>query len=293
LVDPSGDDAKAYVQQLHDFAPSNPATQRAIREINAAYLRKAREAFNTKNNADVDRWITEARAGGVSASEIAAFQRDLASVRQKTAQAEAEKLVQSVRDRTRDGRLTEPAQDSAVYYLTQLQTTDPTNPTIGQLSHDLAGKLLERAKAAALAGKTALVDPDLTQAKRLGADPKDVLAVQQTQPAAKPAASGQSRSAAAGLSPAQLAASLKRTRYVQPEFPVKALNQRIGGSVTVEYIVDTNGDPRDVRVIEAPGVFDHAAITAVKRWHYDPVVTNGVPVEVPVRTAIHFQLPSQ
>jgi periplasmic protein TonB len=57
--------------------------------------------------------------------------------------------------------------------------------------------------------------------------------------------------------------------------------------------VDTNGDPRDVRVVEAtpPGVFDHAAITAVKRWHYDPVVVNGAPVEIPIRTSIRFELP--
>ena len=39
--------------------------------------------------------------------------------------------------------------------------------------------------------------------------------------------------------------------------------------------------------------FDHAAINAVKHWHYEPVVANGVPVEVPVRTAIRFELPSQ
>jgi TonB family protein len=113
----------------------------------------------------------------------------------------------------------------------------------------------------------------------------------------KPATSGSSRSASAasGLTPSQLAQNLKRIKYVPPEFPAKALSQRVSGSVTIEYIVDTNGDPRDVRVVEAtpPGVFDHAAINAVKHWHYEPVVANGVPVEVPVRTAIRFELPSQ
>ena len=96
-----------------------------------------------------------------------------------------------------------------------------------------------------------------------------------------------------GINPASLAASLKRTRYTPPEFPSKALSQRLSGSVTVEYTVDTNGDPRDVRVVEAtpPGVFDKAAIAAVKRWHYDPVIANGAPVEVPVRTSIRFELP--
>jgi protein TonB len=297
LVDPADDDAKTYVQQLHEVAPSNPITQRAVRELDAAYMRKAREAAAAKSTPEVDRWLAEARAGGVSAAEITAFQRDQASVRQKAAQAEIDRLAQTARDRIRDGKLTDPANDSAAFYLTQLQSTDAANPAFTQVSHDLAAKLLDRARQSELSGKPMLADPDLTQAKRWGADPKDILAVQQTVAVPRPATGGPTRSAAAasGLTPAQLAANLKRLKYVPPEFPSKALTQRVSGSVTIEYIVDTNGDPRDVRVVEAtpPGVFDHSAIAAVKRWHYEPVVANGAPVEVPVRTAIRFELPSQ
>ena len=297
LVDPADDDAKTYVQQLHDVAPSNPITQRAVRELDGAYMRKAREAAAAKSAPEVDRWLAEARAGGVSAAEIASFQRDQASVRQKAAQAEIDRLAQTARDRIRDGKLTDPANDSAAFYLTQLQSTDAANPAFTQVSHDLAAKLLDRARQSELSGKPMLADPDLTQAKRWGADPKDILAVQQTVAVPRPATGGPTRSAAAasGLTPAQLAANLKRLKYVPPEFPSKALTQRVSGSVTIEYIVDTNGDPRDVRVVEAspPGVFDHAAIQAVKHWHYEPVVANGAPVEVPVRTAIRFELPPQ
>ena len=294
LVEPPEDAAKTYVQQLHELAASNPNTQRAIRELNAAYLRKAREAASAKNNAEADRWITEARAGGVSGAEIASFQRDLASLRQKAAQAEAERFLQAARERVHDGRLTDPANDSAAYYLSQLQTTDPSNPQFAQVSRELVTKLLDRARTAALAGKPALAEPDLAQAKRWGADAKEILAIQQAQPAPKASAAGPSRSAgASGLTAAQLAAALKRTKYAPPDFPANALAKRISGSVTVEYIVATNGEPRDVRVIEAtpPGVFDRAATTAVKHWHYEPVVVNGAPVEVPVRTAIRFELP--
>ena len=98
-----------------------------------------------------------------------------------------------------------------------------------------------------------------------------------------------------GLTAAQLAAESEAHQVHAAGIPGKALAQHVSGAVTVEYIVDTNGDPRDVRVVEAtpPGVFDKAAITAVKHWHYDPVIANGAPVEVPVRTAIRFELPSQ
>ena len=303
LVDPPEDSAKTYVQQLHDLAAQNPNTQRAMRELNNAYLRKAREAANAKNTGESDRWIAEARAGGVSAQELASFQRDLVNTRAKAAQQENDRLAQAARDRTRDGRLTDPANDSATYYLTQLQTSDPTNPAFAQLSHDLANKLVERARANAAAGKTTLVEPDLTLARHWGADPKDIQSVQLLSQSKIPQPStgggGRSGGAAAGgasgLTPTQLAQNLKRTKYTPPEFPQKALAQRISGTVTVEYVVDTSGNPRDVRVVEAtpPGVFDKAATTAVKHWHYEPVIANGAPVEVPVRTAIRFELPSQ
>jgi periplasmic protein TonB len=296
LIDPPEDSAKTYAQQLHELAPSNPNTQRAMRELNSAYLRKARD---TKNSADADRWIAEARAGGMSAAEIASVQRDLANQRQKAAAQETERLLQATRDRIRDGRLTDPANDSANYYLTQLQAADPTNAGFAQVSKDLSNKLLDRARASAAAGKAALMEADLTLARHWGADQKDLLAVSQSQmkmPA--PTTGGPNRSIAgnpSGLTATQLAASLKRTRYSPPEFPPKALAQKISGAVTVEYVVDTSGNPRDVRVVEAtpPGVFDKAAITAIKHWHYDPVIANGAPVEVPVRTAIRFELPSQ
>jgi TonB family protein len=295
LVEPADDSAKMYMQQLHDAAPTNTTTQRLTRDLTGAYMRKAREAAIANHAPEVDRWLTEARAAGVSASEVNSFQKELSNARQKAINAESDRLAQLARDRFRDGRLTDPAQDSAAYYINQLQGSDPSNAAVGQLSHDLATKLVERARASAQAGKGGgVVDGDLNLAKRWGADPKDILAVQQIQSAPKTGNSAAARSAAAsGINPASLAASLKRTRYVPPEFPNKALSQRVSGSVTIEYTVDTNGDPRDVRVIEAtpPGVFDKAAVTAVKRWHYDPVIANGGPVEVPVRTSIRFELP--
>jgi TonB family protein len=295
LVDPADDSAKVYMQQLHDLAPTNATTQRLTRDLNGAYMRKAREAAVANRAPEVDRWLTEARAGGVSAAEMNSFQKELSNARQKALNAESDRLAQLARDRIRDGRLTDPTQDSAAYYIGQIQGTDPNNGAIGPLSRDLATRLVERARASAQAGKGgALVDGDLTQAKRWGADPKDILAVTQLQNAAKTPSSAAARSAAAsGMNPASLAASLKRTRYVPPEFPSKALSQRVSGAVTVEYTVDSSGDPRDVRVIEAtpPGVFDHAAVAAIKRWHYDPVIANGAPVEVPVRTSIRFELP--
>ena len=102
------------------------------------------------------------------------------------------------------------------------------------------------------------------------------------------------KSRSATTDPAALIASLKRVRATPPDYPQTAMAQRISGSVTLEYTVDTRGEPRDIHVVEAtpPGVFDQAAITAVKHWRYAPVVVDGGAVDVPrVRTRVRFELP--
>jgi TonB family protein len=279
----SDDSAKAYLLQLQAAAPTNVHTQRVSHALIAADLRKARDAAVARNSAEQDRWLGEARAAGMKPAEAAAFQREMAGSRQKAVQAENDRLAQLARDRLRDGRLTDPAQDSAAWYLTQLQAADAGSTALADASRDLAGKLLERAHGAVLAGRPA--DADLAQARRWGADPKDLAAVQQLQAP---------KSRGASVDPASLVASLKRVRATTPDYPQNAMAQRIGGSVTLEYTVDTRGEPRDIHVVEAtpPGVFDQAAINAVKHWRYAPMIVDGTAVDVPgVRTRVRFEQP--
>jgi TonB family protein len=276
------DSARSYAQQLTSVAPASAVTVRAVHDLITAYLRKAREAALARNTADQDRWLNNARDAGMKPNEITAFLRELASSRQKASQAEGERLVQSFRERLGSGALTDPAQNSAAYYLTQLQTSSPNDPALAQGSRDLAGKLLERARAAMLAGKSG--DADLAAARHWGADAASVSAVQQL---------SQANAQSPAINNAALASQLKQTRSSSPEYPQSALSHQISGSVLLTYTVDTGGVTRDVHVIEAtpPGVFDNAAISAVRRWRYAPMIVNGTAVEVPVRTQVRFELP--
>ena len=119
---------------------------------------------------------------------------------------------------------------------------------------------------------------------RWGADPKELATLQQMQSAPK---------AAGAVDTAALAASLKRTRSPAPDYPESALAQKIAGSVLIQFTVDTNGETRDIRVLEAnpPGVFDRAATNAIRRWRYAPMIVNGTAVQVPVKTLLRFELP--
>jgi periplasmic protein TonB len=282
LSDPANDSAAWYVRQLTSSAPASPSAQRAQRDLTAAYLRKARDAAVARNSAEEEQWLNEAHASGATATDLGAFQKDVAGARARAAQADADRLAGLARDRMRDGRLTDPAQDSAAYYLTQLQTSEPNNAALGAATRELAAKLLERARAAVLAGKPA--EQDLAQAQHWGADPKEVLAARELHAQPRPKAP---------LDLVALAGHLKQLHGAPPEYPSNALQRGVSGSVLISFTVDAKGAPRDVEVVQSTpaGVFDRAAVSAVKRWRYAPVVVDGTAVEVPARTLVRFELP--
>lgn len=296
LTEPADDNAKIYLQQLKDLGPTaQAAQQRVSRDLGAAFMRKARESSQANRGPDVERWLAEARSAGVSNAEITSFQREVASARQRAAVAESDRLANLARDRIREGKLVEPANDSAAYYITSLQAADADHAYVAAGSRELATRLLDRASAAARDGRAAQSEADLTLARRWGADPKDIQAIQQASAAKKPPtrAASASTSSVASVPPEDLQAKLKRIRYSAPEYPERALSQRLSGSVTIEFTVNTKGEPQDVRVVSAEpaGTFDRAAINAIKRWRYEPLVIDNVPQDVPARTVIRFTLP--
>lgn len=69
---------------------------------------------------------------------------------------------------------------------------------------------------------------------------------------------------------------------VRPMYPERARRQGIEGYVVVRFSIDRLGRVTDVQVVEAVprGVFDRAAVEAVKRFKYRPRVVNGKPLSV-------------
>jgi len=292
LTGPAGDSAQSYLSQLRAAAPSAPATERAAGALIDAFFSKARQNALSGDASDEDRWLAAARANGASAADVAAFQRQVATAQAKAAHARSDGLVSLVRARLSSGALTSPAGDSAADYLRQLEDSHPTGSAqtaAAQSRGALAAGLIARARAEMRSGETAQANTDLTAAGSWGASAATVAAIQRLG-----SASRAQPQAAAGPDLQALAAQLQRTRYVAPEYPDRALTDRISGSVTVQYVVDKKGYTTNVQVVESSpkGVFDLAATDAIRHWRYRPAQFNGQPVEVPVRTRIRFELPN-
>lgn len=74
---------------------------------------------------------------------------------------------------------------------------------------------------------------------------------------------------------------------VSPSYPAEAAAKGVEGEVTMRFNIDAEGKVNDIEVIESRpvGVFDEAAIAALKKWRYHPdVAGNGHQV------ALAFQL---
>jgi TonB family protein len=65
-------------------------------------------------------------------------------------------------------------------------------------------------------------------------------------------------------------------RRVNPEYPEKALNNWIKGTVVLDTEIGTDGSVKKVQVIQsAHPLLDQAALDAVKQWKYEPFEVKG------------------
>ncbi len=81
------------------------------------------------------------------------------------------------------------------------------------------------------------------------------------------------------------------TRQVAPKYPFMERARRKSGDCTLKMTIDSEGVPRNVRVVESldPG-FDASAIKAVEQWRYKPATVNGAPYPEESTVIVNFQL---
>ncbi len=86
--------------------------------------------------------------------------------------------------------------------------------------------------------------------------------------------------------------ALKRTKYVAPKYPRAAERRNLSGWVDVVFTVDRGGLVKDVTVRDSePGeTFVNAAVKAISKWEFEPIVENGEVVEKRAGVRLMFAL---
>jgi protein TonB len=284
LLEPAGDSAKYHLGQLRRLPPEpRRLAELATTELQQAYLNKLRDAMVKSQRVEIDRWKTEARALGVSAAELSAVQRDVAA-RSVVAESkqEAAKTAQLVQERIADGRLLEPAGDSAMFHLNALRGLDGSASAVSASERALSAKLLEQGRSALSEQRTDVARTHAAASRGLGVNLDAVAALERDI-----AAAGSAKP------PAESAQQyrLKRTRYVAPEYPKAALKQKLNGNVRLRLAVNAEGKVSEAAVVQStpPGVFDEAAVVAARKWRFEPIGKKDSGAEAVINVDIVFK----
>jgi TonB family protein len=78
---------------------------------------------------------------------------------------------------------------------------------------------------------------------------------------------------------------------VEPEYSEEARKAKYQGEVRLSVVVDTAGQPSNIRVLHAIGLgLDEKAKEAVAKWRFRPATNNGKPVEMETEVTVTFRL---
>ncbi|HYW37989.1 MAG TPA: energy transducer TonB [Terriglobales bacterium] len=77
----------------------------------------------------------------------------------------------------------------------------------------------------------------------------------------------------------------------EPEYSEEARKVKHMGTVVLQLVVGSDGNPRDIRVVRTLGLgLDEKAIEAVRRWRFEPAKKDGKPVAALVSVEVDFHL---
>jgi periplasmic protein TonB len=76
----------------------------------------------------------------------------------------------------------------------------------------------------------------------------------------------------------------------EPDYPPFAVRAQVQGTVILEAVVDRNGRVEDVRVLRSIPLLDSAAVAAVRKWRYSPLLLNGQPERFVLTVTVSFSL---
>ena len=310
LIEPPEQNAHFFIESAHALAPSDAAVQQARTDLVARLQTEARQAITAGNPDQADTFSNAAAESGADFGEVEAL-RSAAQQLRGVAKADALAHVESLfNQRLAQGRLVEAGSDSAKYYLEQLAQAEPASAATLAARTSFETRLLDEAHAAAQAQNLPAARRWLTEAQNAGASPAGVSAVEAEINAASgaapraaadaaavtgaaPAAAPSAAAAAAATAPETgyvSASTLKRTRYIAPEYPQTAREHGVAGWVDLQFTVNTDGTLSEVSIVGAQpvGVFEPNALDAVRHWRYEPVVREGAPVAQRARVRVRF-----
>lgn len=279
------DEATRLLSAFRGVGLDAGATGKLEADIAAARPRwliaQARTALANNQLETASQLMAQIAAGGGDRAVLADLRHALDA---HTSEAQLADMATRVRAAITSGALLEPASDSARTRLTAMQQVNRSHPLTLGAQHELQLALLGRVQSALRNQQPDAAQPLFNAAAELGSSSELTAARKQLQTELDAGSQRAAAAAALASQSASQAASVAGDAAVQPEylsakptrplnavFPPQAFERGQKGQVVVEFMLDRKGRANDPRVVEAslPGVFDAAALQAVRSGRYD------------------------
>jgi protein TonB len=288
--EPTGDNALLYYRSAMAAEPGNGEALDGLTRVAGVLAGRFDEALNDNRYDEAATALAQLKGAIPTDSRLPDMQQRLFAAQiAKALSDENPERAAAVMRAAQQSNVSTPAQLAKWRTdITRLQDQAREKRASELAARESAAAEQKKAREARAAAAAAEAEQQ-AQAAREQQAKLEQLKAEQAQKTA-PAANAANAAAGESTDARVLQSRLKRKRYVAPDYPQEAMARRIGGVVTVAFTVAANGETRDVRVESAdpPKVFDRAAVAAVKRWRYEPLLVDGAPTEVPVRLAIRF-----
>ena len=77
-------------------------------------------------------------------------------------------------------------------------------------------------------------------------------------------------------------------KSVQPVYPRMARSSHAGGDVTVDALIDKDGNVTKLEAVSGPPILRQAAMDAIRQWKYDAARLDGRPVAIHLTLTVRF-----
>jgi protein TonB len=285
VIEPHNDSAVYYLDQAKQAGAAGPALQGQIQEAAKRMTQMAHAAIQQHNLADADKILSEMHNITAPQASINSVQRELNAARSQQAPQKSDQpqFLELAQARLSLGKLTDPENDNALYYVNQQRAADAKAPGLAQIVTALQAQILDRARAALDAGDMEKSEGLAQKAATLGAS-SDLDAMNDRI---------RQKRAAGGDVLQMPEQSLTRLNKLDIQYPARALQTNVEGWVEISYTVGPDGSVGNIKVLNStpPRTFEASASRAVSHLKYQPVIQNGKPVAVGTQVRIVYRVP--
>ena len=292
LLSPSGQSARDALFEAKRIDPTDPAVTQGIRDLTSRLIADGDRALAGGQRDQATVLAAAARDLSPTDARISALEKSLAeqsaarTAPPSATPAAASNATTLGRARLAEGRLLDPAGDSAKDHLLTARGANPNDAEAQRLLVELKDRLIA-------AGRQSLSQQDFDGASRALAAAVEIGVRGSEESLAAARSDLEKQQADAEFRKNVISAgSLQRTRTVAAVYPDGPRRRGVTGWVDLQFTVTVTGAVEDITIVgaEPAEVFDAAAMTAVKSWKFAPIVRSGGAVPQRAATRLRFDI---